>query len=96
MRAKRRRPNLTGKKATVAIHRNGLSIEIAEIPAVDAGLVAAELLQVLRDLTKPYPELIQDAGSLGAGAGIEVGEDDEGPDGTDAPHAKRTVGFTRE
>ena len=93
--ARSRKPNLSHHKAVVSIHRNGLTIEIGNVRAVDAGLVAAELLRVVRTLTKPFPELVLDAGHLGGGAGIEVDDEDDGPDGSDPLVARRVVGFTR-
>ena len=43
-----KKPNLSRRKANVSINRNGLIIEVPDIPAVDAGVVAAELVQVMR------------------------------------------------
>ena len=48
---KRRRVNpFTNRKANVSVHRNGLSIEIQDVSAVDSGLVAKELLDIVRQL----------------------------------------------
>lgn len=68
---------LAHKKATVALHRNGLSIEVGEVPAEDAGLAAKELLDVLRTLIKmDYEELILDAGSAHASPAGDFHDDD--------------------
>ena len=83
-----KRANLKDKVASVALSRNGLTIEIAGVAATDAGLVAAELLRTYRDLiAKGYVELIADNGSIGAGAGIEI------PEEVDGDTAKQ-MGFT--
>ena len=83
-----KRADLKGKVATVAMTRNGLTIEIQSIPAPDAGLVAAALLTAFRDLQKAgYTELIAELGSVGAGQNIDV------PDEVDGDTAKQ-MGFT--
>src|SRR3989304_5734142 len=64
---------LAHKKASVGLHRNGLSIDVADVPAEDVGLVAKELLDVLRTLQAAgYDQLTMDAGAVhsgGAGRG---------------------------
>lgn len=74
--------------ANVALHRNGLTIEIKDVPAPDSAQVAQELLDAMRGLVKAgYPELIQDLGSVHGGA---FGEADEGDYETGK---KRRIGF---
>ena len=91
----RKRINLARRKACVSITRNGLVIEIADVPAVDSGLVASELVQVMRTLAAKYEELIPDAGSVAGGAGIEVPEEEGIEDMTDTPsmRSRPRVGF---
>lgn len=92
---RKKRANLAGLVASVALHRNGLSVEVANVKLTDSALVASALLDAFRDLTKPYPELTLDAGSVGAGAGIEVPDEEGIEDGADPISAKRkVVGFT--
>jgi hypothetical protein len=68
---------LAHKKANVSLHRNGLSIEVGEVAAEDAGLAAKELLDVMRTLVRMgYDELLVDAGSLHGGALGEMPEED--------------------
>lgn len=64
---------LDHKKASVSVHRNGLSIEVSDVTASDAGRVAAALLDAVRELVKAgYDELVPDAGGLHSGAFGEV------------------------
>jgi hypothetical protein len=96
MASKRRRTAnvLTGKSASVAIQRNGLSIEVGDVPAVDAALVAKCLLDAIRGLQAAgYDELVIDAGALHGGV-IEVPEEIDGDDFALPPEAKRRIGFT--
>ena len=44
MATKRKTNPFTNRKATVSVHRNGLSIEISDVSATDSGAVAKELL----------------------------------------------------
>lgn len=87
---------LAHKKATVGIQRNGLTIEVQDVQAEDAGLVARELLEVVRTLVKMgYEEVILDAGSF-HGHPMDQLEEVDGEDGTVPPNAhprKRVVGF---
>ena len=71
---------LQHKKASVSLVRNGVCIEVSDIPAEDAGIAAKELLDVFRTLVRAgYDELIQEAGSHHAGALGDVPDDaDEG------------------
>jgi hypothetical protein len=92
----RRRTNpFTNRKATVSVHRNGLNIEIADVNATDAGVVAKELLDMVRQLVAAgYEELIVDAGSL-HGGGFESPDEEGIEDWTMPPEAKRKgIGFT--
>lgn len=72
---KRAKPDnlLDHKKASVAVHRNGLTIEVSDITASDAGRVAKALLDSVRELVKAgYEELVPDAGGAHSGALGEV------------------------
>jgi hypothetical protein len=91
----KKRVNLSRRRATVTMHRNGLTIEIADVPAVDSGLVASELVQVMRTLAAKYEELIPDAGHVGGGGGIETPDEDGIEEGTDPPlmRTRPRVGF---
>ena len=93
--AKTRKPNVfTNRKASVSLHRNGLTIEIADVPAIDAGVVAKELMDVLRQLQRAgYEELIVDAGGVHGGV-FEVQDEVDGEDFVIPPEARR-IGFIR-
>jgi len=81
----------TGRTTTITLHRNGLTFEIQNVPAVDAGTVAKGLLDVVRTLVKAgYDELVPDAGSVHGGVFGVVVDDDE-PD--EPAEAKRPIGF---
>lgn len=95
--ARRKQTNpFTNRKANVSLHRNGLQIEIADVSAVDAGIVAKELLDMMRQLTAAgYDELTLDAGGAHGGALGEVPEDEYEEDFALPPEAKRRhIGFT--
>lgn len=77
---------LKGRKATVCLERNGLSIRVDDVDADTAGLVAADLLAVYRLLTKTYPELIQEMQPVGGYTPVSVTDDDWQDDGR-APRA---------
>lgn len=64
---------LDHKKASVSVIRNGLHIEVADITASDALIVAKALLDTVRELVKAgYEELVVDAGGVHSGAFGEV------------------------
>ena len=88
-----KKPNLSRRRANVSINRNGLLIEVPDIPAVDAGVVAAELVQVMRTLAKRFDELTPDAGHVGGGGGIEIPDEDGVEDAVDPMVARKRVGF---
>ena len=68
---------LDHKKASVSVHRNGLVIEVSDVTASDAGLVAKALLDSVRELVRAgYDELIQDAGGVQSGALAEIADED--------------------
>ena len=95
MPAKRRRTTnvLTGKTASVSISRNGLGIEVADVPAVDAALVAKCLLDAIRGLQQAgYEELVMDGGSIHGGV-IEIPDEVDVDDYVIPPEAKRRIGF---
>lgn len=82
---------LAGKKATVSIERNGLSIRVDDVDADVAGLVAADLLAAMRLLRTKYPELIQELQPVGGYSPVEVTDDDWAEDGS----RPRRAGFHR-
>ena len=95
MTRRRSKPNVfANRTAEVAIQRNGLSISIGSVPASDAGVVAKELLDLLRTLEKAgYEELLIDAGAL-HGGGFEVPDEEDLDDWKMPPEAKkRGIGF---
>lgn len=95
--ATRRKTNpFTNRKATVSVHRNGLSIEIQDVSATDSGSVAKELLDMMRTLIHAgYDELTLDAGGAHGGAFGEVSDDDDAEDFVIPPEARRRrIGFT--
>ncbi len=66
--AARRRNSLAGKKSTVSLTRNGLTIQVDDIPASDCALVAQALLDAMRQMVAAgYEELVVDAGGLHSG-----------------------------
>lgn len=92
----RRKANpFTNRKATVSVHRNGLTIEIADVQATDSGAVAKELLDMMRTLIGAgYEELMVDAGGAHGGAFGEVPEDDDIEEFVLPPEARRRpIGF---
>ena len=91
---KRRTNPFTNRKANVSVHRNGLSIEITDVSATDAGTVAKELLDVVRMLVQAgYEELVVDAGSI-HGGGFETPDEDGIEDWVMPPEARRKrIGF---
>lgn len=67
---------LATKPASVTLYRNGLTVEVKEVKAEDAGLVARALLDLMRDLVQAgYEELVPDLGGIHGGV---LGEADEG------------------
>ncbi len=92
MAAKKRKPknHLADKTANVALHRNGLTIEIPNVNATDAPYVAAALLDAARRLVKRgYEELVQDAGGVHGGPLGEYSDDDHAEEAR-----KKHIGFT--
>lgn len=89
---------LAHKTASVGVQRNGLTIDVQGVPAEDVGLVAKELLDVLRTLVAAgYDELVVDGGSLHGGAlGEAVDEEDDG-EWVEPAHAtaRPPIGFGR-
>jgi hypothetical protein len=95
MTRRRQKPNVfANRTAEVAIQRNGLSISIGSVPASDAGVVAKELLDLLRTLERAgYEELVIDAGAL-HGGGFDTPDEDGVEDWVMPPEAKkRGIGF---
>lgn len=95
MASKKRRPVnvLANRTASVSMHRNGLSIEIDSVPAVDASIVAKCLLDVVRELTAAgYAELVVDAGGVHGGV-IEIPDEVDGDDFVIPPEAGKRLGF---
>lgn len=94
--ARRKTNPFTNRKATVSVHRNGLSIEISDVAATDSGAVAKELLDMMRTLVAAgYEELTADLGGAHGGAFGEVPEDDDVEDFVLPVEARRRrIGFT--
>lgn len=78
---------LDGKKATVYLERNGLTIRVDDVPAETAGLVAADMLEAIRVLTTKYPELVSGPDTVPGGYPTSVTEDEWSEDG------RRRTGF---
>ena len=82
----------TSRKAkpvcNVALHRNGLVIEVPNVLLEDAGQMSATLLDAMRDLAKHYPEVVADVPSFHSGAIGEVADDAE-------YEGRKRIGFLR-
>lgn len=93
----RRKPAnvFANRTAEVAVQRNGLSISIASVPATDVGVVAKELLDILRTLERAgYEELVVDAGGA-HGTGYDVPEEPDIEEFVLPVEArKRRIGFS--
>jgi len=89
IKAKGQSKPLAGRKATVCVERNGAFIRVDEVPADEAGVVLADILESFRALARKYPELILDLGSVPGGSPIDVTEDEWADEG----RGKRRVGF---
>ena len=88
---------LAPRKCTVTLLRNGLSLEVPDVPAADAAIVAKAMLDAVRGLVDAgYEELIVDAGGVHASALGEFPEDEGIEEAHDPPvmRRRRTVGFT--
>lgn len=85
-----------GKKATVALHRNGLSITIEDVPAANAAAVAGVLLTAMRVMVENgFEELIPDAGGIHSGPLGEVPDEYEVAETQATPaNGRRRLGFT--
>jgi diaminopimelate decarboxylase len=93
---KRKRANVfANRTAEVSVQRNGLSISIGSVPATDAGVVAKELLDMLRTLERAgYEELVIDAGGA-HGSAYEVPDEEDVEDFVLPVEARRRrIGFT--
>lgn len=88
MAAKKPTSPLAGRKARVCLERVGLSIVIDDVAAVEAGVVAAELLNCFRALGAKFPELREYPETVHAGTPIDVPDDDGWVE-----ERKRKVGF---
>jgi len=89
MASKRKVSPFVNRKASVTLHRNGLSIEIGDVPAVDTGVVAKELLDMMRQLTAAgYDELVLE-GPSAYGGGFEVADEEDMDTFVLPPEAKR-------
>lgn len=86
MKRRRKTGMLAGKKAVVIVERCGAMIRVDDIPASEAGVVLADMLEVFRVLQKNYPELVVDLDPVGGGTPIDV---DDG----DAELESKRVGF---
>jgi len=67
----RRRSALAGKRACVSVERNGASIRIEDVPAMECASVLASLLDAFRDLTSHYEELVPDLTPVPGGAPVD-------------------------
>jgi hypothetical protein len=79
---------LKGKKASVYIERNGLSIRVDDVPAEEAGLIAADLVAAMRVLRQAFSELTPDLQPVGGYHPLDTMADDWADDG------RRRTGFT--
>lgn len=84
MATRKKKPSkvaLIGRKASVAVERNGACISMSDVPAEQAGTVLGDLLKAFRLLSRDYPELIQQLDAIGGGSTTFVPDeyaDDEG------------------
>jgi hypothetical protein len=81
---RRKKPSpslLEGKKATVFMERNGLTIRVDDVDADKAGLVAADLLMAFRLLRTNFPELIDILPPVEGGYPIDVRDDEWAEEG---------------
>jgi len=88
---------LAHKKASVSVHRNGVSIEVSDVPAEDCGIATKELLDVFRTLVRAgYDELVLDAGSAHAGAFGDFSDEEGVATEVEEPTLRppRRVGFS--
>lgn len=91
---KRKQNILSNRTASVSIHRNGLTIEIDSVPAIDASVVAKCLLDVVRELQAAgYGELIVDAGGVHGGV-IEQADEPDDDDFVLPPEMVKRIGFS--
>lgn len=67
---------LTGKKAVVIVERCGAMIRVDDVPATEAGVVLADMLETFRVLAKHYPELVVDLGAINGGTPVDVDDGD--------------------
>lgn len=67
--------SLDGKKASVCVERVGLTIRVDDVPANEAGLVAADILRAVRELTKHFPELVPELQPVPGGSPVEMPDD---------------------
>lgn len=82
---------LKGKAVTVSLHRNGLSLEMAEVPAELMTAVSSELLNTARVLVNAgFDELVPDAGGVHGGPLGEYRDDDHAEEAV-KPRAR--IGF---
>lgn len=93
----KRRNILANRTVTVNYARNGLTFDVAGVPAPDGALVAKALMDAVRGLIEAgYEELVQDAGSLHH-TPIDQPEEEDGEDFKLPPEARRQrpkLGFT--
>lgn len=94
VRKKAAKNPLRGKKASVAIHRNGLTIEVADVPASESAQVGGILLSAMRTMVKGgFDELIPDAGAIHAGPFGEVPDDDAEIETRAQERERKRIGF---
>ena len=94
---RKKRPSLLANRTiTVSYLRNGLSLEVAGVPAPDGALVAKALLDAMRGLVAAgYEELTIDGASYHA-TGVDQPEEQDDADFVMPPVASpkpKTIGF---
>lgn len=92
----RRRNLLTGKTATVSVTRGGLVIEVADIPATDAGLAASAILNTFRNLVSSGYDELREFGPTIHSDALAVPDDADDAEYKIAPESstdQRKIGF---
>lgn len=74
--SKRKSP-VAGKKASVYLERNGLSIRIDDVDASECACVAFDLLLAMRTLTRAYGELVPELGTVGGYHALDTSDHDD-------------------
>lgn len=85
----RRRSALANLKASVAVERAGAMIKVDDVPAAQAGVVLADILQAFRAIARKYPEVVADLDPVPGGYPVDASEDGW----ADESRKKKRVGF---